>query len=293
MSRWPERLIREPRRNAKIRVARLLANPLLGALISSACRNRIRNSGVVIDTSDPAFTAVVKAQLAFGIYESAEIRFIRKYLRGCTRVLELGASLGVTTSHIIDVMAPGAQVVCVEANPNLLGVLQATVATAARTTGAEITTIHGAIPPDSRVQSSTVVLTLGSSHLGSRAESGGAGDARRQLHVPAIDLDEVVQGWTGYALVCDIEGAEAALILSAQPVLTGASRLVIELHETSYRGVAVSVADLREALLNMGFLLVEEKGRVLVLDGPPVAHAKQQARRGRLAQEEKTGIGCG
>lgn len=120
------------------------------------------------------------------------------------------------------------------------------------------------------------MLTLGSSRIG----SAGAADPERQLRVPAVDLAEVVRGWTDHALVCDIEGAEAALILSAQPVLTGASRLVIELHETVYEGAAVTVADLREVLLHMGFLTVEEKGRVLVLDGPAAADAKHQVRCG-------------
>ncbi len=295
MRRWPEglTLTREPGRRAKVRMGRLLSNPVLGAVISSASRNRIRNRGVVIDTSSAAFTAVVKARLAFGIYESAEIRFIRKYLSGCPRVLELGASLGVTAAHILDVAAPGAEVVCVEANPGLLATLQATTAAAAGRTGAKVKTIYGAVPPDPHVRSPTVVLTLGRSHLGSRAGSAGAGDPGRQLHVPAVDLAEVVQGWTDYALVCDIEGAEAALILAAQPVLTGASRLVIELHETAYGGAAVTVADLREALLNMGFLLVEEKGRVLVLDGSAAAGAKHQMRWGRSAQEEKVVKGRG
>jgi len=47
-----------------------------------------------------------------------------------------------------------------------------------------------------------------------------------------------------------------------------ASRIVIKLPETTYQGAAVTVANLREALLNMGFLPLEERGRVLVLDGP-------------------------
>jgi FkbM family methyltransferase len=286
-------IIGEFRRRIKIRIGQLLSNAVLGAVISSVFRNRIRNKGVIIDTSPPAFTAVVKAQLAFGIYESAEIRFIRKYLSGCSRVLELGASLGVTAAHILDVAAPGAEVVCVEANPDLLAALQVATATAAERTGAKVKTIHGAVPSDPDIRSPSVVLTLGGSHLGSRVGSAGGGDPGRQIRVPAIDLAEVVRGWTDYALVCDIEGAEAALILSAQPVLTGASRLVIELHEAAYGGGAVTVADLREVLLNMGFLLVAEKGRVLVLDGPAAAGAKHQARLGRPAQHDKVREDCG
>lgn len=282
MRRWPE----GPRRRAKVRMGQFLSNPVFGVLISYVFRNKIRSRGVVIDTSSSAFTASVKATLAFGIYESAEIRFIRKYLKGYSRVLELGSSLGVTATHILDVVALGAEVVCVEANPNLMATLRATTATAARRTEANVRTIHGAVPLDQRVRSPTVVLTLGRSHLGSRVGPVGESDPERQLRVPAVDLAEVLQDWTDYALVCDIEGAEAGLILSAQPVLTGASRLVIELHEAAYEGAAVTVADLREALLNMGFLPIAENGRVLVLDGPATG-TNRQVRFGPSAKEEK------
>jgi FkbM family methyltransferase len=268
MSSWRGATISETRRHCKACIARALSNPVLGTLISHACKNRIRNKGVVIDTSPAEFTAVVKAQLALGIYESAEIRFIRKYLSGCRKVLELGASLGVTATHILDVAAPGAEVVCVEANPYLLATLRAATAAAAERTGAQVRTIHGAVPPYPGIGSQSVVLKLGRSHLGSQAGSAQRGEWDRQLRVPALDLASLIQGWTDYALVCDIEGAEAALILSAQPILTGASRLVIELHETTYGNRHVTVADLKNALLDMGFIPVAKNGRVMVLDGP-------------------------
>ena len=74
MSRWPEALICEPVRHAKPLVGQLLSSPALGVLISSATRNRIRNKGVRIDTSPAAFTAAVKAQLAFGKIGRASCR---------------------------------------------------------------------------------------------------------------------------------------------------------------------------------------------------------------------------
>jgi FkbM family methyltransferase len=292
MSRWPDALIREPVRHAKPLVGQLLSSPALGVLISSATRNRIRNKGVRIDTSPAAFTAVVKAQLAFGIYESAEIRFIRQYLSGWSRVLELGASLGVTAAHILDVAAPGAEVVCVEANPHLLPALRATTAAAAKP-GTRVTTVHGAVPPGPPAGSGSVELRLGGSHLASRAGPGAGGKPGRRLRVPAVDISELVRGWTGYALVCDIEGAEADLIASAHPVLTGASRVVIELHETTYTDTAVTVPELREALLGLGFRLMDSRGRVLVLDGPAAPGTAHRLPRGRIAQEKKAGEHCG
>lgn len=273
MNSRSKNLLRTTQLHAKVRIGQFLSSPVFGVLISFACRNLIRNRGVIIDTSSPEFTAAVKAKLAFGIYESAEIRFIRKYLTGYSRVLELGAGLGVTATHILDVMGPGAEVVCVEANPNLLTALHTTTAIAAERTGGTVKTIHGAVPLESRVRSPAVVFTLGSSHLESRVGSADVENPERQLNVPVVDLAEVVRGWTDYALVCDIEGAEASLILPAQSVLTCASRVIIELHETEHEGTVVAAIDLREALLNMGFLFLEERGNVLVLAGPAVASA--------------------
>jgi len=277
MSCQPGGFIRKSRQVSKVRIGHALSNPLLGSVISHVCRNRIRNKGVIIDTSAPGFTSVDKAKLAFGIYEGAEIRFIREHLKGCIKVLELGASLGVTAAHILDVAAPGAELVCIEANPNVLATLRDTTAAAAEKAGATVRIIHGAVSPDPADRSQQVALTLGRSHLGSQAGAAHDTPPRRQLVVPAVDLAEVIQDWTEYSLVCDIEGAEAGLILTAEPVLTGASRLVIELHETVYRRKPVSVADLKNALLKIGFSPVAENGRVMVLNGPDPAHRERIA----------------
>jgi FkbM family methyltransferase len=277
MSSQPIGVVREATRHGKVRIGQALSSPALGTLIAHACRDRIRSKGIVIDTSAPEFTAVAKAQLAFGIYENAEISFIRRYLRGYLKVLELGASLGVTAAHIIDVAAPGAEVICVEANPHLLATLRATTTASAARTGSRVAVIHGAVPPDPANPSRSVVLTLGRSHLGSRAGPVSDGDPGRRLEVPAVDLAEVIRDWSGYGLVCDIEGAEAALILSRHSVLTRASRLVIELHETTYRQAAVTVADLKNALLTMGFSPIAENGRVIVLDGPVAADVETES----------------
>jgi FkbM family methyltransferase len=276
MSRWPGRFVSETAQRSKVRIARTMSKPAFGNLVSRVCRDQIHNRGVVIDTSPSEFTATVKAQLAFGIYESAEIRYIRKYLRGYGKVLELGASLGVTAAHILDVASRGAELVCVEANPNLLDTLRATTAAAAERTGAKVRTIYGAVPPDPAVRSQSVPLMLEGSHLGSHAVQAQESALDAQLRVPAVDLSDVVRGWHDYALVCDIEGAEAALILSGHPVLTGASRLVMELHETAYRKATVTVTELKNTLLDMGFAPIAENGRVIVMNGPAPADPVQK-----------------
>jgi len=256
------------RQSGKIRVGKILSSPFLGWLIAKVCGNRIRNRGVTIDTSPPEFTKAVKAQLAFGIYEGAEVRFIRKYLRGYSKAIELGSSLGITAAHIVDVAAHGAEVVCVEANPKLLSTLRLTIAAAAKKTSATVRTIHGAVPPDPTLPSPIAMLQITKSNLGGRADRTEDHDMSQRLPVPVVNLDELAPEWDEYALVCDIEGTEAGLILSSHPILTRASRLVIELHDTTYAAMPVTVADMKKALLDLGFLPLAENGRVMALDGP-------------------------
>ncbi|GEM_PF-2303338 len=274
-------------RQAKAATARALSQPAVGSLISLALRDRIRSFGVVIDTSPAAFTPAVKAQIAFGIYESAEIRFIRAHLAGFSRVLELGSSLGVTTSHILDVAAPGAEVVCVEANPRLLEALTATAAAAAARAGATVRAIHGAVGVAPGEPSATTSLALGRSSLCSRVVPDASGE--RHPRVPVVDLADLAGGWPDYAVVCDIEGAEAALIQAAEPVLTRARRLVIELHDTVSEQGPVTAGDLRAGLLGLGFVPIAEKGRVLALDGPASRVPRQAGGPARAGHRQNEG----
>lgn len=262
----------------KIALARLLSGPYVGATVSRLCRNQIRRHGVTIDTSPAGFSASVRAQIAFGIYESAEIRFIREYLKGFTKVLELGSSLGVSAAHIIDVSAAGAEIVCVEANPFLLPTLRATTASAAARAGSHVRTIHGAVSSDQAYEG-TVLLELGGSHLGSKVVTANDSGAQRPICVPRVDLADATRDWSDYALVCDIEGAEADLIFSAHPVLLGARRLVIELHDGNYKGSAVTAGDLRQSLVEAGFQVLAERGRVLALEGPAAGATYGTAQR--------------
>lgn len=222
----------------------------------------------MIDTSRKEFTPSIKGQIFFGVYEGAEIRFIRKYLRGVSHVVELGASLGVTSAHILDVLAPGGKLTCVEANPMLLDALRATVSTAQRKTGREATVVYGAVSATQDGDTDgQAVLAVTSSTLDSRIQEAINPDlAVQTVIVPKVTLPSLIQGLADYALVADIEGAEAAIIAGEPEALSRASRVVIELHATRYRGRAISIGDMTASLVNVhGFRVLEQRGRVLAL----------------------------
>jgi hypothetical protein len=74
-------------------VVLFLCHSSMGKLIGLIWNNRIPHRGSRIEVpadGDPR----VNAMLYWGIYESAEIRFVRRYLGNELDVIELGSSLG-------------------------------------------------------------------------------------------------------------------------------------------------------------------------------------------------------
>src|SRR2546423_14009346 len=104
----------------KVSMARALCHPIVGRVLGATLRNRIHAGGFGVDTSDPAIAPRVKASLFWGFYESAEIRFVRQYLRRDCDAVELGSSLGVVSCNVRRRLMPRRRLVCVEANPRLL-----------------------------------------------------------------------------------------------------------------------------------------------------------------------------
>jgi hypothetical protein len=66
-----------------------------------------------------------------------------------------------------------------------------------------------------------------------------------------------------YALVCDIEGAEAGFINLDEEALRGCKTMVVELHDTEFSGDRVSVGELCDRLVaRHGFALVDRRSNV-------------------------------
>jgi len=99
--------------------ASLLTAPAMGKLISFCYRQKIPFHGLRFDTSIHEISPASKAQLFFKIYESAEVRFIDKYLPESLDVVELGSSIGVLSAIIRKKLAKETRLICVEAYPQL------------------------------------------------------------------------------------------------------------------------------------------------------------------------------
>lgn len=104
----------------KAHLAELLCKDWMGRVLARTLKDHVPFRGINIDTSSAVFSDRVKAQMFWRVYESAECRFVQRYLVGAQYAIELGSSLGVVSSHVASVMRDGGRLICVEANPALI-----------------------------------------------------------------------------------------------------------------------------------------------------------------------------
>jgi len=246
-------------------VTRTICHPLVGRALSATFRDRIPSRGGAMDTKSSAITPALKAALFWRIYESAEIRFVRKYLRGNVDVIELGSGLGVVSCQILGKLEPESRLVCVEANPNLLKVLNKNLTQ--HSNGRQFKVVHGAIANPAGDESFVPLMLaddLTASCIGSDNGHNGS------IQVPALRLSNILRSHhlnRGFALVSDIEGAEVCFIEADEGVLCHCEQLIIELHETAWRGASVSVDRLRNVLEQRhGFKLRDHYGPVCLFE---------------------------
>ena len=95
------------------------------------------------------------------------------------------------------------------------------------------------------------------SHISENDESGTL--------VATIQLNSITPE-KPYTLVCDIEGAEVALLKEDKKALKNCVQLFIELHETTYNGRFYSYEDLINLLIMNGFIFRSRDGNVIFLD---------------------------
>ena len=111
----------------KNKIATALCSDFVGAFLAKVYNNQIpsrRYGKFIYDCSSDYLLDSVKASIFWGIYESAEVRFVRQYLRSDLDVIELGASIGVVTTQILRKIESANKCIALEANPNLMETLK-------------------------------------------------------------------------------------------------------------------------------------------------------------------------
>lgn len=251
--------------DAKALVADALCHPVVGRTLRALFRRRIpslRFPGWRVEADPAVVSPRTVAMIFWGIYESAELRFIRSHLRTDLDVVEVGSSIGAVSSAIAQRLGPGRRLLCVEANPTLIPLLRRNVAANAPDRAVEI--VNRAIDyRNDSVVFTEGALTTGGHTVGSRPDGG------RTHEVPASTLEALLDahGIGEYALVSDIEGAEAGFIGSDPAALARCQQLLIELHDAEIDGRSETVASLRDALTGRhGFRVSASHGPVYVFE---------------------------
>lgn len=216
--------------------------------------------------ADRAIASRFVASVFWGFYESAEIRLIERHLSKQTDVVELGASIGVVSSHIAARLGQGHRLIVVEPNPTLLPTLKSNI-DRHLADGASAHVEHAAF---STSQTSVALcITDNRDHTATQISDISKANAK-SIIVPAMSLTAVIErhNLVDYTLVCDIEGTEIALLQYDMNALDRCQHLFIELHETT-SDRRYSVADLIQLIETAGFQLEEAQGNAVYFSKRP------------------------
>lgn len=247
----------------KVALAKSLTAPLIGKLVAIVCGNRIPCRGLRFNTADPLIHPSVKASLFWGLYESAEIRFVNRYLPLCLDVIELGSSIGVLSCFIRKKIDPKCKLVCVEADPRFNKHWNANLALNQCLHNVHL--LNQAISY-SQKDETRVSFVSGTKNADGRLGFPGAGN--EAIEAEPIRLSDIIAKHISedFSLVSDIEGAEVELLYSESEAFKRCRFAVMELHKSTINEKAIEVYDTLERLTgSLGFRIVDRNGPVVCL----------------------------
>lgn len=176
--------------------------------------------------------AVEGPLLLAGKYERSEIDFVHRHLPTGMPVIELGASIGGTSCQIARRLAPGVPMTCVEANPELIAVLDENLRR--NHPDRQVDVVHAMVAGR---------IGTGTMHLERSTLTSSGGGGGRSVSVPSLRLEDIVAriGPGRFSLVSDIEGAEVFFLAPLSSALERCACIVMEGHATSMGGTALDL----------------------------------------------------
>lgn len=210
--------------------------------------NKVSIDGCRFSVRSPAISTQVKSRFLFDKHENFEREALRKYFDASLPVIELGGAIGVVACLTNKKMSDPRQHVVVEANPDMLPLLEENRAR----NGCKFTVLHNAVA----YGSDEVTFHQSDDFVASSVQAR----AGKSVTVKAITLKELVErsGFERFALICDIEGGEIDLIeRDAEVFREKVAFLLIEFHP-QITGAA-SVEKALSMLGQMGFHVTFEK----------------------------------
>jgi FkbM family methyltransferase len=198
----------------------------------------------------------------WGFYERPELQFVQKYLPSTLDVVELGSSIGVVSAQIARRLTTGRQLVCVEANPGAVRLLREN--TSRNAPSLRVSVYNNAVAYAAE-QPEFADISFGNSNLAAWISHPSEQHKGCRLGTATLHDLLVRHGIGFYALVSDIEGAEAGLLFFDAQSLENCRLLIIELHTTEFQGRKLSVSDLAGFITDhLGFALKDKRRDVYV-----------------------------
>jgi FkbM family methyltransferase len=234
-----------------------LTHRLAGKLIGKVFNHRIPLDGLVIDTRSEWISESTNASLFWNLYERRERKAIRRYLARDLDVVELGSSIGVVTCQIRKQIAPACKLISVEANPRLIDTIHTNLAI--NQCSEKTLVINRAVAyGEEKIHFHVPKVNQSASYVSSRQHAN-------TVEVTTISLSEIISSnqLGEFALVCDIEGAEASILQYDRQALERCRQIIIELHDTWLGDEQLKVAQLVQ-MLELSYSLVYQRGDVCV-----------------------------
>lgn len=240
-------------------IFQLLCNRFIGSIITFLFQNRIPSIKekltayyVPLDYTNE----IIRSMIFFGFYESAERRMINKYLPININVVELGSSLGIISSQIINKLNGNCSVIFLEANSYLISNIKKNIQ--------RIQTFNNYKIENKAISYSNdtvVVLNISNNNTEVRLHSVPL-NSISTITVPTCRLSDLYITKQNYTLVCDIEGAEIEILIYDSESLNHCSNMIIELHSSTFQKNEYQIDDLVQMIKSKGFSLVARDGNV-------------------------------
>jgi FkbM family methyltransferase len=211
-----------------------------------------RLTGVSLSVPEGLATPSILEKLADGSYEADEARSADRCVRKGFRVLELGAGIGYVTAMCAQRTSPS-NVMSVEANPDLLPVIEANLALNGLS---GVTLLHGAVTGPVE-EGTTAPFAISQGFTGSSLD----GKSGRAVEVPLISVHELIRAHKPHVVLMDVEGAEADMFnrLWKCPLRF----CVMELHPKKYNARTIKkIVDFMSAM-DMTYDPVTSRGKIL------------------------------
>jgi len=180
--------------------------------------------------------------MRLGGYEVDERRAVRSFLPRDLPLVELGAGLGIVACVANRLLTNPSNHLCVDGNPLALAGAKAH----GEVNGCRFSTLHAALAYD------TQTVKFG---IDEHIQSGGIDSGHRTVTVPAVTLADLFArtGFARCSLICDIEGAEQAMIArEGQLMQARVALLILETHPGVYGAAGETEIDAR--LSTLGYL---------------------------------------